>query len=127
MKNPNHKNHQLQELANESEGQLTIDVYQTPEEIVIESTIAGCEAENLDIEITPELVNIRGERQRQERVPEENYLYQECYWGRFSRSVILPQEIDPEKSTAELKNGVLKVVLPKINRAKTKKLKIKVE
>lgn len=127
MKNPNHKNHQLQELANESEGQLTIDVYQTPEEIVIESTIAGCEAENLDIEITPELVNIRGERRRQEHVSEENYLYQECYWGRFSRSVILPQEIDPEKSTAELKNGVLKVVLPKINRAKTKKLKIKVE
>lgn len=125
MKNQNNKNEQLKELINESEGQLTIDVYQTPEEIVIESTIAGVEVENLDVEITPELVNIRGERQRQECVPEEDYLYQECYWGRFSRSVILPQEIDPDKSSAELNNGVLKIVLPKINRAKTKKLKIK--
>lgn len=127
MKNQEDKNHQLEELVEENEGQLTIDVYQTPDAIVIESTIAGVEAEDLDIEITPELVNIRGERRRQEHVPEENYLYQECYWGRFSRSVILPQEIDPDKSSAELKNGILKIILPKINRAKTKKLKIKAD
>lgn len=127
MKNQNNKNSQLQDLAEESEGQLTIDVYQTPEEIIIESTIAGVETEDLDVEIAPELVNIRGERRREEQVQDENYLYQECYWGRFSRSVILPQEIDPDKSSAELKNGILRVVLPKVDRTKTKKLKIRTE
>ena len=61
----------------------------------------------------------------QERIKEDDYFYQECYWGRFSRSIILPQEIDPEKADASLKNGVLTIRLPKINRDKAKKLRVK--
>lgn len=112
-------------LQEESEGQLTIDVYQTDEEIVIESTIAGVEPDELDIDISSESVTIRGERRKTETVSDDNYLYQECYWGKFSRSIILPQEIDPDKAKADFKNGILKIRLPKIAKGKTRKLKIK--
>jgi HSP20 family protein len=107
------------------EGHLTIDVYQDEDNIVIESTVAGVDSENLDISITPESVSIRGKRERKEKVAKDNYLYQECFWGRFSRSVILPQEIDPDKSRASIKNGILKIVLPKVQRSKSKKIKVK--
>jgi HSP20 family protein len=114
-------------FSNEGEGQLTIDVYQTMDEIVVESPIAGVKSEDLDIDITHESVSIRGERHREVCVPEADYLYQECYWGRFSRSVILPQEIDADKAVAEFKDGILRIRLPKLNREKTKKLRIKTE
>src|SRR3989344_5676692 len=111
----------------EAEGQLTIDVYQMPDEIVIESTIAGVKPEDLDINITSEAVTIRGERKREKKVREDDYFYQECYWGRFSRSIILPQEIDPDKAVANLKNGILTIRLPKLNRQKGRSLKVKFE
>lgn len=113
------------DIFDESEGQLTIDVYQTPISIIVESALAGVNPEELDIAITADSVSIRGKREKIERVEEKDYLYQECYWGRFSRSIILPQEIDPDRAQASLKNGVLKIVLPKLNKQKTKKLKIK--
>lgn len=113
------------DIFDESEGQLTIDVYQTSSSIIVESALAGVNPEELDIAITADSVSIRGKREKIERVEEKDYLYQECYWGRFSRSIILPQEIDPDRAQASLKNGVLKIVLPKLNKQKTKKLKIK--
>ena len=113
------------EPADEPEGQLTIDVYQTPGEIVIESAIAGVDSDGLDINVTNDMVTIRGERRRESRVKNEDYLYQECYWGRFSRSVILPQEIDAENADASFKNGILTISLPKVVRQKSKKLKVK--
>ncbi len=113
------------EIFEEGEGQLTIDVYQNPDEIIVESTIAGVKPEDLDIAITNEAVTIRGKREKQETIKDEDYFYQECYWGKFSRSIILPQEIDSEKATASLKNGILTIKLPKLNRQKTKKLKVK--
>ncbi len=111
----------------EPEGQLTIDVYQTPLEIVIESAIAGVEEEDLDVNVSTDSVTIRGQRRHHREVSDEDYLYQECYWGRFSRSIILPQEIDPDNAEVTFKNGILTVHLPKLNRKKTKKLKIKFE
>ena len=113
------------EIFEEGEGQLTIDVYQNPDEIIVESTIAGVKPEDLDISITNEAVTIRGKREKQEAIKDEDYFYQECYWGKFSRSIILPQEIDSEKAVASLKNGILTIKLPKLNRQKTKKLKVK--
>lgn len=114
-----------EDIFEEGEGQLTIDVYQNPDEIVVESTIAGVKPEDLDVSITNESVTIRGKRDKQEDVKDEDYFYQECYWGRFSRSIILPQEIDADKAAASLKNGILTVRLPKLNRQKAKKLKVK--
>ncbi len=111
----------------EPEGQLTIDVYQTPGEMVIESTIAGVNPEDLDIDVTNDSVTIRGTRKREKEVKDEDYFYRECYWGRFSRSVILPQEINPEDAEVGFKNGILSIRLPKLIRKKSKKLKIKTE
>ncbi|RJQ29936.1 Hsp20/alpha crystallin family protein [Candidatus Parcubacteria bacterium] len=111
----------------EPEGQLTIDVYQTPGEIVVESAVAGVSPEDLDINVTTDAITIKGERLREKEVKSEDYFYQECYWGRFSRSVILPQEVDPDKATVNFKNGILSVRLPKLNRQKSKKLKVKPE
>ncbi len=115
------------DVFEEVEGSLMVDVYQTPTSIIIESAVAGVNPEDLDISITSDSISIRGKREKVEKVDEKDYLYQECYWGRFSRSIILPEEIDPDKAQASLKNGVLKIVLPKVNRQKAKKLKIKFE
>lgn len=109
----------------ESEGQLTVDVYQNKDEIVVQSTVAGVDPEDLEINITNESVTIHGKRERMEKIEEKDYFYQECFWGRFSRSIILPQEVDPEKSTAVLKNGVLTIKMPRLNRKKAKKLKVR--
>ena len=106
------------------EGQLTIDVYQTPEEMVIKSTIAGVKSEDLDITIATDMVTIQGARKKDENVSPEDYYYQELYWGPFSRSVILPQEIDNDGAKASMKEGVLTIRLPKFERGKTKKLRI---
>ena len=111
----------------DAEGHLVIDVYQTAEDIIIESTIAGINADDLDIAITPESVTVRGQRSKKEKVKKDDYLYQECLWGKFSRSIILPQEIDPDKAQASLKDGILKIVLPKVERTKSKKVRVKLD
>jgi len=110
--------------VNAPEGQLAIDVYETPEEIVIKSTIAGVKSEDLDVGIEDNTVNIRGSRHNEEKIKGEDYFYQECYWGTFSRSVILPVEVDSDKTQASLKDGILTVRLPKIIKEKEKKIKI---
>lgn len=109
----------------ELEGQLTVDVYQTPTDIVIESAVAGVDPEDIDVNVTRDSVTIRGKRHREKKIKDEDYFYQECYWGKFSRSVILPQEIDPEGVRAIFKNGILTVHLPKLNKDKTKKIPVK--
>lgn len=119
-------NEEKKNLASESEGRLTVDVYQTGDEIVVQSAVAGVNVDDLEINITNESVSIRGERKKTEEISEKDYFYQECFWGRFSRVIILPQEIDPERSTATLKDGILTIRLPKFNRQKGKKLKVKV-
>jgi len=116
-----------EEWLTESEGQLTIDVYQTPNEIVIKSTIAGVKPENIDISMTNDMITIKGTRQRDETVKEEDYYYQECYWGAFSRSIILPVDVEVDKADAGMKNGILTIRLPKIEKVKTKKIMIKSE
>ncbi|MFA4937200.1 MAG: Hsp20/alpha crystallin family protein [Patescibacteria group bacterium] len=95
------------------EGQLSVDVYQTKDAIVIKSTIAGVRPDDLDITINNDLVTIRGERQQEEAVRPDDYFYQECYWGGFSRSIVLPMEVKADEAEATLKNGVLTLVLPK--------------
>ncbi len=119
------KNQEAVEEAFEDDGQLTIDVYQTPAEIIVESPIAGVAPDALDISITSETVTIKGKREREQHIRTEDYVYQECYWGKFSRSVVLPQEVDADNAEASIKNGVLTIRLPKINRSKSKKLKVK--
>jgi len=115
---------QATEIMEESEGQLAIDVYETPDEIVIQSTIAGVSPEDVDVSITNDMVTIRGARKKEEQISSQNYFYQECYWGAFSRSVILPVEIDSENSKATFKNGILSIHLPKIEKNRERKINI---
>ncbi len=95
------------------DGQLAVDVYQTPDAIVIKSPIAGVAAEDIDISVNGDVVTIRGRRQQGEKIQDKDYLFQECYWGGFSRSIILPADVQTEKVIAEMKNGVLTVRMPK--------------
>jgi len=107
------------------EGQLAVDVFQTENEIIVQSTIAGVKAEDLDITIQNDMVSIKGERKRTIDVLSENYFYQECYWGPFSRSIILPEEINANEAKAELKNGILTLHLPKSEKIKATKVGVK--
>ena len=99
----------------ETEGQLAIDVYQSNKKIIIKSTIAGVKPENLKISLHHDLLTIRGSRSSDDSINEEDYLYRECYWGNFSRSIILPAEVDNKRVEAELENGVLTITLYKNN------------
>ena len=108
------------------EGQLTADVYQTDSDIFIRSTVAGVQPQDLDIAITNDMVTIRGSRAQQEgTIKPEQYIYQECYWGPFSRSIILPSDIAADKADASLHNGILTIRLPKAAREQTKTIKVK--
>lgn len=112
-------------LSENYEGQLSVDVFSTPEEIVIKSTIAGVKPEDIDISINNDMLTIRGERVQETEDKVEDYYYQECYWGGFSRSIILPVEVDADKVSAGLKNGVLTVRLPKVRKTKSISIKVK--
>ncbi len=114
-----------EEWMNDYEGALNIDMYQTKDNVIIKSTIAGVRPEDIDITVANDMVSIKGSRQKEENVSTDDYFYQECYWGNFSRSVIVPVDIDSEHIEADLKDGILTVIVPKAAKAKTKKVKVK--
>lgn len=107
------------------EGALNIDMYQTKDNVIIKSTIAGVRPEDIDITVANDMVTIKGERVKEEKIAQEDYFYQECYWGGFSRSVIVPVDIDSEEIEADYKDGILTIIIPKAAKAKTKKVKVK--
>ena len=109
----------------EPEGELAVDVYQTDTEIIIQSTIAGVKAEDLDISIESDTVTISGERKNIVQDKGKNYFYQECFWGAFTREIILPEEIDGGRAEASMKDGVFTLRIPKIERQKIKKVKVR--
>ncbi len=113
-------------LEEESEeGQLTVDVYQTPDDIVIRAHVAGVRPDDLDISITRDMITIKGKREEAREVEEDDYFYKELYWGSFSRTILLPQEIEVEEATANEKHGLLTLRLPKIDKQKQTRLKVK--
>ncbi|HUO75816.1 MAG TPA: Hsp20/alpha crystallin family protein [Candidatus Paceibacterota bacterium] len=111
----------------QSEGSLTVDVYKEDGDIVIQSTIAGATIPDMDISILNDMVTIKGSRQPEVKIRKGDYFYQELYWGPFSRSIILPEEVDAEGAKASMKNGILTIRLPTLQKAKTKKLKIELK
>jgi len=119
------KDNSEEEWLNDFEGQLNIDMYQTKDNVIIKSTIAGVRPEDIDITVANDMVTIKGSRKKEETISGDDYFYQECYWGNFSRSVIIPVDIDSEQIEADLKDGILTVIIPKAAKAKTKKVKVK--
>jgi len=107
------------------EGQLTVDVYQTEKELVIQSAVAGIKLKDLDISIERDRLTIRGKREKPVESEKVNYFYQECYWGPFSREIILPAEVNPSRAQATFKEGILTIRMPKVEREKERKIEVK--
>jgi len=106
------------------EGQLTIDVYQTKGFIIIKSIIGGVDPENVDVSITGDMITIKGTRENPDRVHYDDYYYRECFWGRFSRSIILPCDVNQEGIEARMKNGILTIKLPKVKKDSSIRVKV---
>ncbi len=112
-------------LENDEEGQLSIDMCQTPTEIIIKTMVAGVKPEDLDINITRDMVTIHGQRMEKYDDDEVDFFHKELYWGSFSRTIVLPAEIETEEAEAIEKHGLLTLILPKIDKTKQSKLKVK--
>ena len=109
----------------EEEAQLTVDVFQTSSEIVIKTMVAGVKPEDLDVSITRDMVTIRGERGEERTISSEDYIHRELYWGSFSRTIPLPEEIDVDAAEAIEKHGMLILRLPKLDKNRQTKLRVK--
>jgi HSP20 family protein len=109
----------------ETEGQLTVDVYQTPTDIVVQTMVAGVRPEDLTLSITRDMLTIRGRREETKSINDENYFIRELYWGTFARTILLPEEVDIDGAEAMEKHGLLIVKLPKIDKQKQTNLRVK--
>jgi len=109
----------------EEEAQLTADVYQTPTEIIIKTMVAGVKPDDLEVSITRDSVTIRGRRAEERNLSDDDYFHKELYWGSFSRTVILPEEIDVDEAEAVEKYGLLTLRLPKLDKNRQTRLKVK--
>lgn len=107
------------------EGQLGVDVYHTNDEIIIKTMVAGVRPEDLDISITRDMVVIKGKREETQGISEDHYFHKELYWGSFSRTVLLPQEVESDNAEAVERHGLLIIRLPKINKERQTRLKVK--
>lgn len=113
------------EEEDEEEAELTVDLYQTNSEIIIQTMVAGVHPDNLSITITRDMVTIKGNREENQSINTEDYFVRELYWGAFSRTINLPEEVDPEEAEAIEKHGLLIIRLPKLDKNRETKLKIK--
>ena len=109
----------------EPEGELAVDVYQVGDEIIIQSTVAGVSPDDLDVGIENDIVTITGERKNPTEGEDKQYFTQECYWGPFSRQVILPEEVDSLRAEAMIKDGIFILRIPKMQRQRIKKIRVR--
>ena len=107
------------------DGELPIDMYHTPDAIVIRALVAGVSPGDLDISITRDMVTLRGKRDEVQESPDENYYHRELFWGSFSRTVLLPDEVTIDEAEAREKHGLLEIVLPKVDKDRATKLSVK--
>lgn len=105
-------------------GQLAVDVYQTKEDIIVVAPVPGVSKADLDLSMVESTLTVRGTRKEGEKIRTSDYFVQECYWGEFSRSIILPVQVKEEEAEAELKDGMLTVKIPKAEQDKIKKINI---
>jgi len=106
-------------VTEEVEGQLSVDVFQNDKELIVKSTIAGVHPDDLEIFLNRDMLTIKGERAHEEKVDEKDIFIQECYWGKFSRTIILPSDVKADEAKASLKDGVLTIILPVAEHSRT--------
>lgn len=107
-----------------SEGKLMVDVFETDSKIIVQAPIAGIKAKDLEITIEKDMIEIKGQRENPQKDREKEYLFKECWWGSFSRKIVLPCQVENTKSKAELKKGILNIEVPKIKTEKKTTVKI---
>ena len=107
------------------EGELSIDVYQNQNEIVIKTMVAGVKPEDLDVSISRDMVTLKGKRENEKTIADDDYFHRELYWGSFSRNIALPQEIDVDSAEAVEKHGLLIIKLPKLDKNRSTRLKVR--
>lgn len=112
------ENASIEQNPHETEGQLSVDVAQTEEELIVVATLAGTAPDQVSLHLQSDVLTIRGERNTPVPVGAE-YFYEECYWGKFSRTIVLPVDVKVEMARAEYKNGVLTIRLPKAKPSNT--------
>jgi len=109
----------------EQEGELPVDMYQTPDSIVIRALVAGVTPDDLDIAITRDMVTIRGSRKETREAPDQDYFHRELFWGSFTRTLLLPEEVLIDEAEAKEKHGFLEIILPKVDKDRSTKLKVR--
>ncbi|OGI63672.1 hypothetical protein A2914_03035 [Candidatus Nomurabacteria bacterium RIFCSPLOWO2_01_FULL_41_21] len=120
----NKKNGNWMEEEND-EAELAVDVYQTATDIMIQTMVAGVKPENLDLNIARDMITIAGRREENRNIDEENYFIKELYWGKFSRTISLPHEVEPEEAEATERHGLLTIRLQKVDKEKKANIKVK--
>lgn len=107
------------------EGELPVDMYQTNDAIVIRALVAGVSPNDLDIAITRDMVTIRGMREEYQESADDNYYHRELFWGSFSRTLLLPEEVIIDEADAQEKHGLLEIRLPKLDKNRSTQLRVK--
>jgi len=102
-----------------------LDIYQTPSEVVVKAALPGVKPDDISIDITGETLTIKGEHKAEQEIKKEDYLYQERRYGAFSRSVVLPGGLKPDKTEATMEDGILTLTIPKAEEIKPKAIKVK--
>jgi HSP20 family protein len=105
-------------------GQLAVDVYETKEKLLVKGRVAGVNKSDLDVSISDNTLTIRGTLSAGNEEGVENYFLQECYWGEFSRSLVLPVPVKEDEIEALLKDGVLTISFSKLKQDTVKKIEI---
>ena len=108
----------------ETDGQVALDVYQTEDHLVIKAPIAGVKDGDLELTVTDEVVTIKGTRADMHAMSRDAYFVQECYWGSFSRSYILPVAVDADRAQAVLQAGLLTITIPKLEKSKSRTIHV---
>ncbi len=106
------------------EGQLAIDMGETKKDLIIVSTIAGAAPEDITINIDGDTLTIRGQRDSSFEGGDHDYFYKECYWGWFSRTIVLPVDVKKDEAEADFHNGLLTITIPKAKTTKSVPIKI---
>lgn len=106
------------------DGELAVDIYETENDIVIMAPVGGISRDEIEIITEKDMVIIKGNRERKECDEIKNFYSKECFFGPFSREIILPEETDPSRIKANLESGILIIKAPKIEREKRRKINI---
>lgn len=107
------------------DGELPVDMFQTPDAIVIRALVAGVSPDDLDIAITRDMVTIRGHREEIREAADDDYYHRELFWGGFTRTLLLPEEVLIDEAEAKEKHGYLEIVLPKVDKNRSTRLKVR--